>query len=168
RTGPWTALTWGIYQAVPGPPAESVGGTAVLADPQIPLIVNVPTSVVAAPGSATIGKKRATRATPRTIRLRMRRLSVGIARPYSSEKRARTTARTMSNTRSRRYAVARTLATARYEDRVELYGRISVPSHAPPRYRSVVKVVQEKELMSVSVPTAWESDQNGRARETKT
>src|SRR5213593_2168137 len=116
----------------------------------------------------TVPKTTATRTTPSTMRLRMSRLSVGIARPYSIEKRVRTTARTMSNTRSRRYAVARTLATARYEDRVELYGRISVPSHAPPRYRSVVKVVHEKELISVSVPTAWESDQNGSARDTKT
>src|SRR5207245_4420595 len=98
----------------------------------------------------------------------MRRLSVGIARPYSSEKRARTTARTMSNTRSRRYAVARTLATARYEDRVELYGRISVPSHAPPRYRSVVKIVQEKELMSVSVRRARARDPTGREMATQT
>src|SRR5713226_10071106 len=103
------------------------------------------------------------------MRLRMSRLSVGIARPYSIENRVRTTASTTSNTTSRRYAVPRTLATARYGDRVEVYGRISVPSHAPPRYRSVVNVVQENELIVTwSVPTAWDSDQNGRARDTKT
>src|SRR2546428_637689 len=151
-TVPKTTATRRIHHPSPGPQDQPVGGPAALADPQNPLIVNVPTSVVAAPGIATIGKKRATRATPRTIRLRMRRLSVGIARPYSSEKRARTTARTMRNTRSRRDAVARTLATARYEDRVELYGRISVPSHSAPRYRSGGEVVQQEELMSVSVP----------------
>jgi len=64
--------------------------------------------------------------------------------------------------------VARTLATSRYGDRVEVYGRITVPSHAPPRYVSVVNVVQENELMSWSVPMARESDQNGRARDTRT
>src|SRR5437667_296116 len=34
--------------------------------------------------------------------------------------------------------------------------------------RSVVNVVQENELMSWSVPMARESDQNGRARDTRT
>src|SRR5438445_3545545 len=129
-----------IHHPSPGPHDQPVGGLGVLADPQNPVIVNVPRSVVAAPGIATIGKKSARRATPRTMRLRMSKLSVGIARPYSIEKRTRTTARTTSNTTSRRYAVARTLATARYGDRVEVYGRITVPSHAPPRYVSVVNV----------------------------
>src|SRR5438093_13111187 len=85
-TVPKTTATRRIHHPSPGPQDHPVGGPAVLADPQNPLIVNVPTSVVAAPGIATIGKKRATRATPSTMRLRMSRLSVGIARPYSIER----------------------------------------------------------------------------------
>src|SRR5438128_12613213 len=91
-TVPKTTATRRIHHPSPGPQDHPVGGPAVLADPQNPLIVNVPTSVVAAPGIAQIGKKRASRAPPRTSSVRMRRLSVGIARAYSRAKRARTTA----------------------------------------------------------------------------
>src|SRR5207249_7017157 len=61
-TLPKTTARRRIHHPSPGPHDQPVGGLGVLADPQNPVIVNVPRSVVAAPGIATIGKKSAKRA----------------------------------------------------------------------------------------------------------
>src|SRR2546426_7263960 len=96
-TVPKTTATRRIHHPSPGPQDQPVGGPAVLADPQNPLIGNVPPSAVAAPGTATIGKRRSPKATPRPIALRRRRLSVATTGPNSTEKRQSTTPRTMIN-----------------------------------------------------------------------
>src|SRR5437879_4576441 len=103
RTAPLTPKTTPTrksHQPRPGPQDQVTPGDG-WAVPQKPPTVKVPRSVVAAPGIATIGKKRAKSATPSTTRLRMSRFIVGILRENSKRKRARTTARTTRKTRLR-------------------------------------------------------------------
>src|SRR2546426_1703990 len=137
-TVPRTTPTRRNHHPSPGPHDHTAAGPDVPWAPQNPPIVNVPTSLVASPGIATTGEKSAISATPRTMRLTINRLRVGIVRPYSIENRASTTARTTNKTRSKRYAVPSALPTARKVRPArtgwdEAYGRIDVPSHAPPR-----------------------------------
>src|SRR5205807_10628734 len=96
RTAPLTPMTTPArrsHHPRPGPQDQVTPGHG-WADPQKPPIAKVPTSVVADPGIATIGSKRAKSATPSTTRLKMSRLIVGIWREHSKRTRARTTATT--------------------------------------------------------------------------
>src|SRR6266511_2249433 len=63
---PNTTETRRSHQPTPAPHDQSRDGAVVRVEPQNPATVNVPTSVVAAPGIATIGARRAESPTPTT------------------------------------------------------------------------------------------------------